>query len=39
MGIDLPKTKTLKPLFAYRDRLYERESVMDSLSEQEKEMT
>ncbi|MDG2420260.1 MAG: glutathione S-transferase N-terminal domain-containing protein [Gammaproteobacteria bacterium] len=38
MGIDLPKTKTLKPLFAYRDRLYERESVMDSLSEQEKEM-
>ena len=39
MGIDLPKTKTLKPLLAYRDRLYERESVMDSLSEQEKEMT
>ena len=38
MGIDLSKTKTLKPLFAYRDRLYERESVMDSLSEQEKEM-
>ena len=39
MGIDLPKTKTLKPLLAYRDRLYERESIMDSLSEQEKEMT
>tara|TARA_B100001250_G_scaffold331042_1_gene296059 strand:+ start:1153 stop:1785 length:633 start_codon:yes stop_codon:yes gene_type:complete len=38
MGIDFPKTKTLKPLFAYRDRLFERESVMDSLSEQEKEM-
>ena len=38
MGIELPKTKTTKPLLDYRDRLFERESVMASLSEQEKEM-
>ena len=38
MGIELPKTKTTKPLLDYRDRLVERESVMASLSEQEKEM-
>jgi|TARA_B100000586_G_scaffold125091_1_gene90349 RNA polymerase-associated protein len=38
MGIELPKTKTTKPLLEYRDRLFERESVMASLSEQEKEM-
>ena len=38
MGIDLPKSKTTKPMLAYRDRLFERESVLVSLSEQEKEM-
>ncbi|MDG2141368.1 MAG: glutathione S-transferase N-terminal domain-containing protein [Gammaproteobacteria bacterium] len=38
MGIDLPKTKIAKPLLAYRDRLFERESVLASLSEQEKDM-
>ena len=38
MGIELPKTKTTKPLLDYRDRLFERESVMASLSEEEKEM-
>ena len=38
MGIELPKTKTTKPLLDYRDRLFERESVMASLSEHEKEM-
>tara|TARA_B110000858_G_C17805323_1_gene477631 strand:- start:2654 stop:3286 length:633 start_codon:yes stop_codon:yes gene_type:complete len=38
MGIDLPKNKTTKPLLAYRDRLFERESVLESFSEQEKEM-
>ena len=38
MGIELPKTKTTKSLLDYRDRLFERESVMASLSEQEKEM-
>ena len=32
MGIELPKTKTTKPLLDYRDRLFERESVMASLS-------
>ena len=38
MGIDLPKNKTTKPLLEYRDRLFERESVLASFSEQEKEM-
>ena len=38
MGIDLPKSKTTKPMLDCRDRLCERESVMASLSEQEKEM-
>ena len=38
MGIDLPKNKAVKPLLAYRDRLFERESVLASFSEQEKEM-
>ena len=38
MGIDLPKTKIAKPLLAYRDRLFERESVLATLSEQEKDM-
>jgi len=38
MGIELPKNKTTKPLLAYRDRLFERESVVASMSEQEKEM-
>jgi RNA polymerase-associated protein len=38
MGIELPKSKTTKPLFEYRDRLFERESILMSLSEQEKEM-
>jgi RNA polymerase-associated protein len=38
MGIELPKNKTTKPLLEYRDRLFERDSVMASFSEQEKEM-
>ncbi|MDF1767040.1 MAG: glutathione S-transferase N-terminal domain-containing protein [Gammaproteobacteria bacterium] len=38
LGIELPKTKGLKPLHDYRARLFERESVQLSLSEQEKEM-
>lgn len=38
MGIDLPKNKTTKPLLEYRDRLFDRDSVLASLSEQEKEM-
>ena len=38
MGIDLGKSKAVKLLLDYRDRLFERESVMASLSEQEKEM-
>ncbi|MSR11774.1 MAG: stringent starvation protein A [Gammaproteobacteria bacterium] len=38
MGIDLPKNKTTKPLLEYKERLFERDSVRASLSEQEKEM-
>lgn len=38
IGITLPDSKATKPLLAYRDRLFERDSVIESLSEQEKEM-
>jgi len=38
LGIKLPENKTSKPLIEYRHRLFERESVQESLSEQEKEM-
>jgi len=38
MGITLPKNKSTKALLDYRDRLFERESVACSFSEQEKEM-
>ena len=38
MGVELPKNKVTKPLLEYRDRLFDRESIMASLSEQEKEM-
>jgi RNA polymerase-associated protein len=38
IGIKLPETKATKPLVEYRDRLLGRESVQESLSEQEKEM-
>lgn len=38
MGIELPKNKTTKPLLEYRKRLFERDSVLASFSEQEKEM-
>ena len=38
MGIQLPNNKSMKPLLNYRDRLFERESIMDSLSEKEKDM-
>ncbi len=39
LGIKLPDTKATKALLEYRQRLFERESVQESLSEQEKEMT
>ncbi len=39
LGIKLPETKATKALIDYRERLFERESVQESLSEQEKEMT
>ena len=38
MGIELPNIKAVKPLLEYRDRLFERDSVVSSLSEQEREM-
>ena len=38
MGIELPKNKSTKPLLEYRERLFERDSIMASFSEQEKEM-
>jgi RNA polymerase-associated protein len=38
MGIELPKNNPTTPLLEYRDRLFERDSVMASFSEQEKEM-
>lgn len=38
LGIELPSTKQTKPLLAYMERLFERESFQDSLSEQEREI-
>jgi RNA polymerase-associated protein len=38
MGIELPNNKTTKLLIEYRDRLFERNSIIESFSEQEKEM-
>lgn len=38
MNVKLPDTKAVKPLLQYRDRLFKRQSVVSSLSEQEKEM-
>ena len=38
MGVELPNNKTTKLLIEYRDRLFERNSIIESFSEQEKEM-
>lgn len=38
LGIELPETKALAPLLEYRERLFSRDSVRESLSEQEREM-
>jgi RNA polymerase-associated protein len=38
MGIELPNNKTTKLLIEYRDRLFERNSIIESFSELEKEM-
>jgi len=38
IGIRLPETKATKPLLDYRARLFARESIQASLSEQEREM-
>lgn len=38
LGIDIRQSKQSKPLLAYMDSLFERESFQESLSEQEREM-
>lgn len=38
LGIDLPQNKQTKPLLAYMDNIFARESFQASLSEQEQEM-
>lgn len=38
IGIELPDTKALQPLLEYRARLFSRDAVRASLSEQEREM-
>ena len=38
IGIRLPETKATKPLLDYKARLLERESIQQSISEQEREM-
>lgn len=38
LGIKLPTSKAVKPLLDYRDRLFSRPSVEESLSEKEQEM-
>jgi len=38
LGIELPETKALQPLLDYRARLFSREAVRASLSEEEREM-
>ena len=38
LGIELPENKSVQPLLDYRDRMFDRESVIASLSEQEREM-
>ena len=38
LGIEIPKKKQTRGLFEYMDRLFERESFKESLSEQEKDM-
>lgn len=38
LGIELPQTKQVKPLLAYMERLFERESFQESLSETEREI-
>ena len=38
LGIELPQTKQTKPLFAYMERLFQRESFQESLSDAEREI-
>ncbi len=38
LGVDIRSTKQTKPLLAYMDSLFERDSFQESLSEQEREM-
>ena len=38
LGVEIPKTKQTKPFYEYMDRLFERESFKQSLSEFEQDM-
>jgi RNA polymerase-associated protein len=38
LGVDIRSSKQTKPLLAYMDSLFNRESFQESLSEQEREM-
>ncbi len=38
LGVEIPKNKQTKPLYDYMDRLFERESFKESLSEYEQDM-
>lgn len=38
LGVELPETKVTRPLIDYRERLFLRDAVLASLSEQEKDM-
>lgn len=38
LGVDIPKNKQTKPLFEYMERLFERESFKESLSDYEKDL-
>jgi len=38
MGVELPKNRQSKPLFEYMDRMFDRDSFRESLSEQEREI-
>ena len=38
LGVKLPKNRQSKPLFEYMERIFDRESFRESLSEQEREM-
>ena len=38
LGVDLPRTRQTMPLFDYMERMFKRESFLESMTEQEREM-